>query len=559
MNSSDNKYFQLFSMNTDNIPLPVKLNNPFNAVIPEIAKIAAKEVQHHLENFPPDHDFGLRSDTGLGKMFGVLVGKDVSGRLGYLAAFSGKLDCGTMTDFFVPPVFDTFKEGGFYKTKEEDINRINTKIHTLENDINLRQSYEKLNHAKTAFESQLLSLKEQLKKDKEKRASLRFYYNSTAHTSKETEELKIALDHESARQHFEYKDFKKKWTITLDSLQKKVKEHTSELELLKKLRKIKSGELQQFLFEKYSFYNFLGEKNNLHQLFLTSPASTPPSGAGECAAPKLFQYAYLNNIQPVAIAEFWWGISPASEVRRHKTFYTACKSKCLPILGFMLQGIHTDDKEEQTLITLGGGIPVLFEDEHIVIVDKPQPFLSVPGKSIKNSVLELLRKKYPEATGPLLVHRLDMSTSGIMLAAKSKEVHKQLQQQFENRTIKKKYIAQLDGELWVSQGMIELPIRVNLDDRPRQLVCFEHGKKAITIWKVLHVENGKTRVEFTPVTGRTHQLRVHSAHISGLNMPITGDDLYGSSSDRLYLHASQLIFKHPITGKKIHITSNPLF
>ncbi|MBK6783393.1 MAG: hypothetical protein IPG79_06245 [Saprospiraceae bacterium] len=165
--------------------------------------------------------------------------------------------------------------------------------------------------------------------------------------------------------------------------------------MLKKLRKIKSGELQQFLFKKYSFYNFLGEKNNLHQLFLTSPASTPPSGAGECAAPKLFQYAYLNNIQPVAIAEFWWGISPASEVRRHKTFYTACKSKCLPILGFMLQGIHTDDKEEQTLITLEGGIPVLFEDEHIVIVDKPQPFLSVPGKSIKNSVLELLRKKIP--------------------------------------------------------------------------------------------------------------------------------------------------------------------
>jgi tRNA pseudouridine32 synthase/23S rRNA pseudouridine746 synthase len=553
------RYFHLFSKSTDHVLLPEKLNNPFDVEIPEIARIAAEDVQKYLEDFPPDHNFGLEKNNGLGKMFGVLVGKNSSDQLGYLAAFSGKLDCGSKTDFFVPPVFDTFENGGFYKTKEQEINLINSKINEIENDVDFIRLSEEINQAKQHYHYQLLAIKEKLQKDKAERNVRRVYLESLPEKTKEIEDEKTALNNESARQHFEYKDFKKSWNQSIEQLEKKLNEFLAQLELYKNLRKAKSAELQQLLFKKYSFFNFLGEKNNLQEIFYTNPVATPPSGAGECAAPKLFQYAFQNQIKPIAIAEFWWGVSPASEVRHHKNFYTACKSKCLPILGFMLQGLDINKKAEPIVNILTEGIPVLFEDEHIVVIEKPQPFLSVPGKSIQLSVLELLRKKYPEATGPLLVHRLDMSTSGIMMAAKSKEVHTHLQQQFENRTIKKKYIALLDGQLNEPQGIIELPLRVDLDDRPRQLVCYEYGKKAITLWKVLEIKNGKSRVELTPVTGRTHQLRVHCAHFSGLNIPIIGDDLYGTASDRLYLHAQQIIFIHPVTGKKMIITSDAPF
>jgi tRNA pseudouridine32 synthase/23S rRNA pseudouridine746 synthase len=199
-------------------------------------------------------------------------------------------------------------------------------------------------------------------------------------------------------------------------------------------------------------------------------------------------------------------------------------------------------------------LEVIYEDDVLIVVNKPAEFLSVPGKDIKDSVYTRIKEKYPEATGPLIVHRLDMSTSGILLLTKTKEANKVLQSQFINRTIKKRYVALLDGNLAENSGKINLPLRVDLDDRPKQLVDFTHGKPAETGWKIIQKENGKTRVHFYPITGRTHQLRMHAAHKDGLNTPIVGDDLYGKKENRLYLHAEFIEFLHPATAKKMSFT-----
>jgi tRNA pseudouridine32 synthase/23S rRNA pseudouridine746 synthase len=281
----------------------------------------------------------------------------------------------------------------------------------------------------------------------------------------------------------------------------------------------------------------------------------PPTGAGECAAPKMLQFAYSNNLKPITMAEFWWGVSDKSEVRKHGQFYPACRGKCEPILNHMLKGLAIDPNPIMAKLAEAKEIEILFEDAHMLVINKPANLLSIPGKEIEDSVLSRMRIQYPEATGPLVVHRLDMSTSGLLLIAKSKDAHKALQQQFEDRTIRKRYTALLDGALNGKKGAIELPLRVDFHDRPRQLVCFEHGKSAMTNWELVGIEKKGTRVHFYPITGRTHQLRMHAAHHLGLNAPIVGDELYGSHGDRLHLHADQITFMHPETGQEMTITS----
>jgi tRNA pseudouridine32 synthase/23S rRNA pseudouridine746 synthase len=258
------------------------------------------------------------------------------------------------------------------------------------------------------------------------------------------------------------------------------------------------------------------------------------------------------------MAEFWWGMSPDSEVRVHKQFYPACRGKCEPILEHMLDGIQMEENPmlKQTEVT---DLEIVFEDDWLLLVNKPSDFLSVPGKQLKDSILERIKMNYPKATGPLLVHRLDMSTSGLLLVAKTEDVYKNLQRQFIQRKVKKTYIALLDGVVNETDGIINLPLRVNLEDRPKQIVCYDHGKNAMTNYKVLEILNNKTRIAFFPITGRTHQLRVHAAHHSGLNCPIVGDDLYGTKANRLHLHATELIFIHPILKKMIKISCSPWF
>ena len=259
------------------------------------------------------------------------------------------------------------------------------------------------------------------------------------------------------------------------------------------------------------------------------------------------------------MAEFWWGISPNSEIRKHKNYYPACQGRCKPILNHMLDSIEMDDN----LLLENGSekqkLEIIFEDDAIIIVNKPAEFLSVPGKEITDSVYTRIKEKYPNATGPIIVHRLDMSTSGILILTKTKEANKILQSQFIKRTIKKRYIALLDGNLSENSGTINLPLRLDVDDRPRQLVDFTYGKNAKTKWEVIERKDNKTRVHFYPITGRTHQLRVHAAHKNGLNAPIIGDDLYGKKENRLHLHAEFIEFSHPSTNKKMSFTIAPNF
>jgi len=333
-------------------------------------------------------------------------------------------------------------------------------------------------------------------------------------------------------------------TTQFDQLQK-------EIESYKSIRKAKSIALQDWLFAQYVFLDANGKRKEVRKIFQEWNIEIPPSGAGDCAAPKLLQYAYQHGYAPIALAEFWWGPSPSSKVRRHGDYYPACRSKCEPILGHMLQGLKVAPNPMLTNPAEGKELEVIYEDESIVVINKPSEFLSVPGKRIKDSVAARMKSRYPDATGPLIVHRLDMSTSGIMLIAKTKEVHQHLQSQFIKRDVEKTYVALLDGEILEESGVIDLPLRVDLDNRPYQLVCNEHGKSASTKWEVITKEGGKTLIRFYPITGRTHQLRVHAAHQSGLSTPIVGDDLYGKKGDRLCLHAEMIEFVHPNSGEEV--------
>jgi tRNA pseudouridine32 synthase / 23S rRNA pseudouridine746 synthase len=245
------------------------------------------------------------------------------------------------------------------------------------------------------------------------------------------------------------------------------------------------------------------------------------------------------------MAEFWWGASPQSEIRKHGHFYPACKSKCLPILSHMLEGLDVEPNPMDHTIAKPKHLDIIYEDSFIIAVNKPEGLLSVPGKEVKDSVQQRIADLFPGIVSPMIVHRLDMSTSGIMILAKSLKVYHNLQAQFTNRKIVKRYDAILDGVLHSDEGIIELPLRVDLDNRPRQMVCYTYGKPAKTKYKVINKDENTTLIHFWPITGRTHQLRVHSAHSSGLNLPILGDDLYGRRSDRLYLHAAYIQFWHP--------------
>lgn len=338
-----------------------------------------------------------------------------------------------------------------------------------------------------------------------------------------------------------------------------------------------SRELQQWLFSQYELLNAKGEKRNLLEIFSVETCKIPPSGAGECCAPKLFQYAYLHNMHPLCMAEFWLGNSPQGEVRYDGEFYPACQAKCKPILRHMLKGLEV---EENPLLPImrqrAEKMKIIYDDEYIIAVDKPAGMLSVKGNVDAPSVEQKIQEKYPDISGPLIVHRLDMDTSGIMIIAKNKEIHKALQTQFFKREITKKYVALLEHEVKEQTGIIELPICPNPMDRPRQMVNYEYGKKSVTEYKVIEVQNGITRINFFPHTGRTHQLRVHSAHPDGLNSPIIGDRLYSRTNSeqrlyhsminkieeyehRMYLHAQSIEFTHPISGKRILLEVKPDF
>ena len=555
------KQFLNFKIDVSGMQLPEKFTFPFYYEPHLLAQIAAEEIQKYLENQTDfKHNFGLKnsqSTAAIGKMFGVLVVQNKKKELGYLAAFSGKLDDQSLPQKFVPPVFNMRTKGSFYTKGEVEIDAINDKLSVLEKNKTYLELTKNLNGLTQEIETDLAFQRKKMKLAKVARKARKKEVLTTLN-EKEFKNITQKLKQESYNDQFFYKELQEYYQIKIESIQHQLSVYEDEIISLKQQRKEKSNYLQQTLFSKYAFLNQQKELKSLLDIF-NDPAIKPPAGSGECAAPKLLQYAFSNDLQPITMAEFWWGISPNSAIRKHKNYYPACQSRCKPILSHMLKGIKMDDNLLLENLAKNKALEIIYEDAVLIVVNKPAEFLSVPGKNVKDSVYSRIKEKYPTATGPLIVHRLDMSTSGILLLTKTKEANAILQSQFINRTIKKRYVALLDGILNENKGTIQLPLRVDLDDRPKQLVDFKYGKNAETTWEIIAKENGKTRVYFYPITGRTHQLRVHAAHKNGLNTPILGDDLYGKKTNRLHLHAEKIEFTHPSTNKKMSFSVAPDF
>ena len=547
-----------FKNDPEEIGLPEQFTYPFRYTPHPVSLMATEELQAYLES---------RSDWAeelqQGKMFGVLVVRTSSGKIGYLTAFSGNLMGSNRHDYFVPPVFDLLNPEGYFKEEEEKISLINRQIKEIESN----------HYTPEKFQSQLEELEKEagnainqhkawMKQSQQERNKLR--------ESGTLSELELeALIKQSQFEKAELKRIKDSRKKAMECLKVSILPWKERLESLKHERKKRSATLQEWTFRQFRIRNAKGEVKDLYEIFADTHLKLPPAGAGECAAPKLLQYAYLQGWKPIAMAEFWWGNSPIGKIRRHGQFYPACKHKCEPILNFMLQGLDVEANPLLTTNTDASQLETLYEDEYLLVVNKPTGMLSVPGKNGQASVQSIMQERYPEATGPLMVHRLDMDTSGLLIIAKDGHTHAILQEQFEKRWVKKRYIALLDGPPTTlhDKGFIRLSIRPDYDNCPLQIVDHEKGKPAITRYEILDDSsifiNGReyfcTRIAFYPETGRTHQLRVHSAHPNGLDCPILGDPLYGQAADRMYLHAEQLEFRHPYTWQVIRLKKEAPF
>lgn len=538
-----------FTTSITDIPLPERFTYPFCYTPHPLCILAAKEVQSYLTR-----QTAWKDELRQGKMFGVLIVQTEHGEIGYLAAFSGILAGKNLHPFFVPPVYDLLQPQGFFKIEEENISSINRNIRQLENDKAYAALSAELARTIQSAENILATAKAQLKEAKTAREQCRKEKELNAQEEAE-------LIRESQFQKAEYKRLERSWKARITTLQTQTEDWERRISALKSERKTRSAALQQKLFEQFGMLNYRGEVKNLCEIFGQTVHKTPPAGAGECAAPKLLQQAYLHGWKPIAMAEFWWGDSPKTEIRHHGYYYPACKGKCEPILQHMLQGLQVEENPMLKRMQVPSkNLEIVYEDPWLSVINKPAGMLSVPGKEDAVSVYSLMREQYPEADGPLTVHRLDMATSGLMLIAKTKRVHQNLQAQFKNRLVRKRYVALLEGIVPKDKGTVDLPLCLNPLDRPRQMVHTEHGKPAITDYQVLERLDGKrTRIAFYPRTGRTHQLRIHAAHPLGLHCPIIGDELYGEKADRLYLHAEYLEFTHPITGETVRITKEAEF
>lgn len=538
-----------FTTSITDIPLPERFTYPFCYTPHPLCILAAKEVQSYLTR-----QTAWKDELRQGKMFGVLIVQTEHGETGYLAAFSGILAGKNLHPFFVPPVYDLLQPQGFFKIEEENISSINRNIRQLENDKAYAALSAELARTIQSAEDILATAKAQLKEAKTAREQRRKEKELNAQEEAE-------LIRESQFQKAEYKRLERSWKARITTLQTQTEDWERRISALKSERKTRSAALQQKLFEQFGMLNYRGEVKNLCEIFGQTVHKTPPAGAGECAAPKLLQQAYLHGWKPIAMAEFWWGDSPKTEIRHHGHYYPACKGKCEPILQHMLQGLQVEENPMLKRMQVPSkNLEIVYEDPWLSVINKPAGMLSVPGKEDAVSVYSLMREQYPEADSPLTVHRLDMATSGLMLIAKTKRVHQNLQAQFKNRLVRKRYVALLEGIVPKDKGTVDLPLCLNPLDRPRQMVHTEHGKPAITDYQVLERLDGKrTRIVFYPRTGRTHQLRIHAAHPLGLHCPIIGDELYGEKADRLYLHAEYLEFTHPITGETVRITKEAEF
>lgn len=563
--------FNSFQQCIKDYTLPTRFTFPFCYEPHPLCLLAAAELQTKFIN-----NFHLQQALEQqGKMFGVLVVENLQGDIGYLAAFSGKFAIASaLSDSdidFVPSVFELDEQADWYHEKNLIINRLNTELKTLLVNPQLEAYELTLNSLLKQQDEQLTQQYEHMAFNRKARKAQRSQISDNFTDESLAYQLKI-LAQQSVDDKNQLKSLKQYWLDLITTEQQKLTLLTDEIEALKSKRKRLSTRLQKKLFTQYRLLNSAGVEKDLMELFQKTRSPIPPAGTGDCAAPKLLQYAFMHQLKPLTMAEFWWGQAPNSEIRQHKKFYGACSGKCEPILAHMLEDMALDDNPLLVNPAEGKALDIIYQDNELVVVNKPHEFLSVPGKNIDDSVYLRIKEQFPEATGTLIVHRLDMSTSGIMVLALTKRAQKNIQQQFINRTIKKRYVALLEMKVSATidkivaqnTGEINLPLRGDLDDRPRQLVCFNAGKASKTHWEVIEHNHEKIKLYLYPESGRTHQLRVHCAHPQGLNTPILGDDLYGNQhyetggdtdvqakQQRLHLHAQMLTLKHPVSQEEM--------
>ncbi|MDA9182457.1 pseudouridine synthase [Saprospiraceae bacterium] len=545
--------FKYFQTDVSSISLPERFTFPFYYDPHPLALVAVKELQDYLSvQTDFTHDFGI-DGVGVGKMFGVLIVRNAQNELGYIKAFSGMMSGQTVVNGFAPPLYDILDPESYFQKETRVLALLTEAIQSLQIDPSCQSMKTQYKLIESNYYQKFKEQKAKHKSDKRARKLMR----EEKQNNIPEEEYKFLLTRhkqESLNAQFLLQSYGEYIDQELALAKVKYLASSIKLDTLKQKRKSKSNALQQWLFDQYNFLNISGEKRNVIDIFRNRVIDVPPSGTGDCAAPKMLQYAFSNRLTPVAMAEFWWGKSPNSEVRKHGNFYSACRGKCEPVLEHMLQGIDVDPNPFLTNQAIGKTLETIYEDEYICVINKPTEFLSGPGKHVTDSVQERMKDKYPESTGPLIVHRLDMSTSGLLVIGKTKEIYTQLQLQFVKRTVKKRYIALLDGVVANDEGYIDLPLQLDINNRPYQKVEYEFGKSARTRFEVIERKAGKTKIYFYPITGRTHQLRVHAAHVDGLNAPIVGDDLYGVKGDRLHLHAESITFSHPVTGEEVTLS-----
>ena len=536
-------YLHIFQ-NPPEVPLPDSFDFPHQYQPHPWAIAAALALQDSIDQH---FQFDL---TALGKMFGVLVVESSVG-IRYLAGFSGKIHDATQITGFVPPIFDTLDPNGFFLQGEKELDALTLKIRDLEQSTQLKNLHQEKQQLQKEFESTLIELKSLIDRNKSVRDALRT-------KDSKNKALLFQLNEESKTEQLQMKFLKRENKRKLTEIQHNLDSIIEEIEQLKTLRQNSSKSLQIRLFNTYKLQNFAGENSSIMDIFQEFSESIPPAGTGECVLPKLIHFAASHGLIPRCFAEFWWGAPPPGELRRHGGYYPACRAKCEPILKFQLKGLTVDKNPLLTLVQ-DAPLDILFEDESLIAVNKPHNMLSVPGRAAFDSVEDRLKIQFPTLPFLKAIHRLDMATSGILLLAKDPSTHAQVQHQFAKKKVKKCYEALLESTIDRIEGIVSLPLRLNLDHRPHQMVCFEFGKVAVTAFKVLALEKNRARVALYPETGRTHQLRVHAAHFQGLNTPIVGDELYGTPSDRLYLHAKQLTFIHPKNHQSLTLISEVPF
>ena len=566
------------------IDIPERMNNPLDYEPHPLCIAACKELQAYLAERKD-----WREEIDKGKMFGVLIVEKNDKEIGYLAAYSGQIGGRSDWKGFVPAVFDYLQPDGYFKTHEAKITELNQRIAHLINNPEIKETERILNKLHKVQEHKLNLHKMQITEAKAKRDARRQEASLHPDTKGLTSEEEQAMIKESQFLKAELRRFKK-LISQKTPLEEMYDNYQKGLQEIKQLRKSDSDELQKWLFSQFKMLNDKGESKDLLEIFKEFNQMVPPAGSGECCEPKLLQYAFEHGLKPIQMAMFWWGESPKEEIRHHLHFYPACNGKCKPILHWMLPADVFEQASADAYIY--NKVEILYEDQELAVIHKPEGMLSVPGKDAQQpSIYSWARKQFPEATGPLIVHRLDMATSGLMVIAKTEFAYHRLQEQFTSHQVQKRYVAivcckdkDMAQRIKDAAKMISLPLMPDYLDRPRQIVNHEQGKEAITEYEVLGSEERRVKSEefnsaanhevpssnlkaqssnlkvqcirlaLYPKTGRTHQLRVHCAHREGLDAPILGDPLYGNvKADRLHLHAEAITFKHPLTGKEIHI------